>query len=133
MLTVHKGYDVGYLTGAVGGGGADYYLSAVGDGGEPPGVWTGRGAEVLGLSGQVKDDVMRNLYHRSVAPDGTVVGRPPRSFKTMNDDLTERIAEAVAAEGPFVTRERVSELTNIIKGQMRNPVAFFDFTFSAAK
>ena len=37
MLSLHTGYDTGYLTDAVGTG-ADYYLGAKG---EPPGYWQG--------------------------------------------------------------------------------------------
>ncbi|MGH3156064.1 MAG: relaxase domain-containing protein, partial [Streptosporangiaceae bacterium] len=77
MLGIHKGYDVSYLTDAVGGGGADYYLSAAGGGGEPPGFWTGKAAAVLGLTGEVDAGQMRQLYHHSIAPDGSMVGSKP--------------------------------------------------------
>ena len=49
MLSLHTGYDTGYLTDAVGTG-ADYYLGAKG---EPPGYWQGAGARALGLSGPI--------------------------------------------------------------------------------
>ena len=49
MLSLHTGYDTGYLTDAVGtGGAADYYPAAKG---EPPGYWQGAGARALGLPG----------------------------------------------------------------------------------
>jgi hypothetical protein len=35
MLSIHAGYDIAYLTDAVGTGGVDYYLSAAEQGGEP--------------------------------------------------------------------------------------------------
>ena len=38
-VSLHTGYDTGYLTNAVGGGG-NFYLGAKG---EPPGYWQGRG------------------------------------------------------------------------------------------
>ena len=76
MLTLHAGYDIAYLTDAVGQGGADYYLSAAGPGGEPPGFWTGKGAAALGLAGEVDAQVMRALYHHDVGPDGTPLETP---------------------------------------------------------
>lgn len=42
----------------------DYYL----EGGEPPGHWLGRGAEDLGLSGEVGREALENLFV-GVAPD----------------------------------------------------------------
>ena len=49
MLTISSGYDPGYLTRAVATGRENYYLSAVAEHGEPPGIWTGRGCPELGL------------------------------------------------------------------------------------
>ncbi len=43
----------------------DYYLS----GGEPPGVWVGKGADRLGLSGTVEPDQLYNLFDGR-SPDG---------------------------------------------------------------
>lgn len=131
MLSIHKGYDVDYLTSA--GGGADYYLAAAGDGKEPPGSWVGKGAEVLGLVGDVDPDEMKALYHESIAPDGSLVGRPARDYQGMRETLEDRVAAAVAAEGPYVTPERIGEIRNIEKGRLRSSVAFFDFTYSAPK
>jgi|APThiThiocy_ev2_2_1041544.scaffolds.fasta_scaffold01801_10 Ti-type conjugative transfer relaxase TraA len=45
----------------------DYYLQ----GGEPPGQWFGRGAEVLGLSGQVESDHLYNLFD-GLSPRGDI-------------------------------------------------------------
>lgn len=42
-----------------------YYL----EGGEPRGVWHGRGAEMLGLQGKVMKELFRNLY-KGFRPDG---------------------------------------------------------------
>ena len=67
MLSLHTGYDTGYLTDAVGTG-ADYYLGAEG---EPPGYWQGAGARALGLAGEVDADVMRRAV-----PRGHRAGRP---------------------------------------------------------
>lgn len=99
MLGIHKGYDVRYLTEAVGGGGADYYLSASEGGGEPAGFWTGKGAAVLGLTGEVDADQMRQLYHHNIAPDGSAVGNRPYNYQKMKDRVADKVAAAVAAEG----------------------------------
>ena len=54
MLTISSGYDPGYLTHAVATGRENYYLSAVAEHGEPPGIWTG-----LGLPGTGSADRLR--------------------------------------------------------------------------
>jgi TrwC relaxase len=139
MLSLHAGYDVGYLTDSVGNGGVDYYLSVAGQAGEPPGFWAGRGAEALGLSGEVDAQVMRNLYHHDIAPDGTVLERSNRAhtYQGMASTLAERTEEAVAARiaelGPDATEREIEEARLMVRGQSRNAVPFFDFTLSMAK
>ena len=136
LLSTANGYDVGYLTGTVATGRENYYLSAAEHGGEPPGRWSGRGAADLGLRGEVNAEQMRALYHEHVAPDGTRLGGRPRSedAKAAREDrIAVKVAEAVAAEGPYVTPERMSEITNEIRSRHGSQVAFFDFTFSAPK
>ena len=97
MLCLHAGYDVAYLTDAVGKGGADYYLSAAEGGGEPPGFWAGKGAQALGLAGEVAAQVMRDLYHHSVKPGGEPLECSNRAhtYGGMRDTLEERIQAAV--------------------------------------
>src|SRR5277367_7000059 len=64
MLTISSGYDPGYLTHAVATGRENYYLSAVAEHGEPPGIWTGAGCPELGLvtGSAVDGPVMERLY-----------------------------------------------------------------------
>jgi len=71
-LTAGDGYT--YLTRHVVGGdhdrqpgqdAADYYAAA----GNPPGRWAGRGADQLGLSGQVVEAQMRHLFGQGMHPD----------------------------------------------------------------
>ena len=64
MLTISSGYDPLYLTRAVATGRENYYLSAVAEHGEPPGIWTGRGCPELGLriGSEVDNTVMERLY-----------------------------------------------------------------------
>jgi len=64
MLTISSGYDPGYLTRAVATGRENYYLSAVAEHGEPPGIWTWLGCPELGLpvGSQVDNKVVERLY-----------------------------------------------------------------------
>jgi hypothetical protein len=64
-------------------GSEGYYLDAVARGaedyfgrGEAPGYWTGRGAELLGLDGEVSPDALRAVL-ASHAPNGTAYGSTP--------------------------------------------------------
>src|ERR1039457_2402124 len=138
MLSLYPSrYDVDYLTSAVGSG-SEYYLSATGGGGgEPPGYWAGQGAKDLGLSGDVDPDTMKALYEQNTAPDGSVLGRAARKFNGMRESLDERVeargAAEAAAEGPYVTPERISQLRNMIRSRQRSSVRFYDFTWSAPK
>ncbi|MFI8992148.1 MobF family relaxase [Streptomyces antimycoticus] len=77
--SVSAGCDPDYLINAVGGGAENYYLKAVGVGGEPPGVWQGDAAEMLGLSGEIDPDVMRALYTHLT---------DPRQLETVNSSLS---------------------------------------------
>ena len=61
-ITAGRGYD--YLTRDVATSKHDYYTGK----GEAPGVWTGRGAALIGLSGEVDADDMAVLYGRFVVP-----------------------------------------------------------------
>ena len=141
MLSLHAGYDVSYLTDAVGTGGTDYYLSASGKHGEPPGYWTGRGAEALGLAGEVDAQVMRALYHHGIRPGGEPldVRQQPSDYAGMRESLEDRI-EALIVErvaelgGPeYVTEREMAEIRLMVAGRQRNSVTFFDFTLSTAK
>ena len=137
-LSLHAGYDVAYLTDAVGSGPADYYLSAVGPGGEEPGRWMGRGAADLGLAGEVNATAMRNLYHRDEGPDGPLNTRQGQAAYQQGrgqlaDRVDDAVAAAVAALGPFPTPEEIAGIRVRERAKVRNVVPFFDFTFSAAK
>ena len=76
MLRVTAGHDIEYPLKAAGTA-VGYYLQ---DGLEPPGVWAGRAAEAMGLTGQVDPEEYRNLFGKLIAPTGERLysGRPPR-------------------------------------------------------
>jgi conjugative relaxase-like TrwC/TraI family protein len=138
VLSLHTGYDVAYLTDAVGGGQApsDYYAGAEG---EPPGYWQGAGAAALGLAGQVDAGVMRALYHEDVGPDGEVLARRqrPGNYAAAAGSLHQRIeaevARQVAERGVFIQPEEIREIRLKERAKFRNRVPFYDYTFSAPK
>jgi len=120
---LHSAYDVGYLTRAVGGAasGADYLTGAKG---EPPGYWQGRGAQALGLAGQVDAEVMRRLYHEDVGPGGS---------GSLYERIEAEVAAQVAARGRFITPEEIRAVRLKLRSQFRTVVPFYDLTFSAPK
>lgn len=143
MMSIGKGYDPGYLTKEIGQGAENYYLSAVREHGEPPGYWSGRGAEALGLAegSEVDPKVMEALYGEFLdirypvvfddeVPDAEKprLGRRPAKYATAE----EIFARKVAAE-PEATEERREQLMIQAKGEARKALQFFDLTFSPSK
>lgn len=131
VLSLKSGHSVGYLLGPVAGGRESYYTGAV-EAGEPPGVWYGGGAELLGLTRQVDGAVMEAVYSHGLdprAPGGDArLGREPMRFRTAD----ERYEELVAGE-PDAGPERRAELMRVAERAARQNVAFIDATFSAPK
>src|SRR5271154_2033140 len=98
QVTIATGFDVDYYLDQVG---VDYYLTA---GGEPPGIWAGRGAEALGLSGQVggggdpakaSAPVMRGLFHSAALPAGTPLGTAQRRGKCPTRAAYAQVEDAI--------------------------------------
>ena len=109
--------------GAEGTDAASYYVDAT----EPPGVWSGAGAEALGLTGEVTDHAMREVFGRFRTPDGRWIGTAPRG----SGEARERLAEALAAE-PDATPER-REAIRLAVELSSGTVTGFDFTYSPVK
>jgi hypothetical protein len=86
IIDVH---DVDYYLSKAGGG-MNYYLTPASNGMEPPGVWVGAGAKVLGLAGLVEPEVMKALYERGVAPGNQQIGRK-RPVYTGNAGKTDEL------------------------------------------
>jgi len=135
-VTVATGFDVDYYLDQVG---ADYYLTAAG---EPPGIWAGRGAEALGLRGQVGGDTasaktMRALFHYGTGPDGVPLASRQRAPKyparAVYAQVEEAIATRVAALGRFATPEEKREIRLQERARMRTSTPYYDMTFSAEK
>ncbi len=138
MLTISSGYDPGYLTRAVATGRENYYLSAVAEHGEPPGIWAGRGCPELGLAAGAEVDgrVMERLYGAFIDPRDpehkATLGRAPSGFAGNSDRVSERITRLLAAE-PEATAERRDEIIMQAMKDRRAAVFFFDATFSVPK
>src|SRR5690606_31752538 len=139
MLTISSGHSVDYLTRAVAEGRENYYSRAVAAG-EPPGRWYGRGAESVGLVGEVDAAVMKEVYGRFADPrdprfadpetrgQADRLGRAPYRYATPS----EALAAALERE-PDATPERVEELRLQAEKAARSAVAFLDVTFSVQK
>jgi TrwC relaxase/AAA domain len=126
--TLHAGHDVRYLTsGNAHGGNAGamrYYTAS----GEPPGVWAGKGAAVLGLSGIVDAKVMDLLYMEHMGPSGEQLTQPRG---TARDD--DQVEAAFRAAHPFASETEVAEAVARARGGVRASVPYYDLTVSAAK
>ena len=139
MLTLHAGHDVGYLTGAVGGGREGYYTGAVAAG-EPAGLWYGAGAEVLGLAGEVDAELMEAVYSalrdprdpaahsRATWGEAEPLAAAHRAYRSAED-----IYEAALEREPLAGPERRAELRGQAERSARQAVSFIDATFSASK
>ncbi len=130
MITIVPATSAEYYTGGGGmaAGTESYYLDAVTDG-EPPGRWSGSGADDLGLVGEVDAADMQEVYGEFVNPlTGARIGNPPRAYRT----VAERLAEALEAE-PNALPERVEELRREFEASDRSTVLGLDATFSVPK
>jgi len=118
-VSIQPGYDpsypwkqIGTATGQAKPPGVDYYLAPAEKGGEPPGIWGGRGLAVLGLEAGtvVEREVFEKLFGDSHLdprdPTGnTRLGRKAQQFAS-GDDIFARMA---AAE-PHASPGRLAEL-----------------------
>lgn len=138
---------------------ADYYLQT----GNPAGVWEGRLAGTLGLSGQVSEDQMRRLFRDGHHPDtDEKLGKRFFQFKNGKSELAEliegRTAAFVARHGRAPSERELTALQMGVgdelyrathgvgpaskrdlwvwmssQGKPRHAVSGFDLTFSAPK
>ena len=141
--SISSGYDPGYLLRESSKGAEGYYLAAVAEVGEPPGVWTGRACPALGLAmaAEVEPYVMEAMYGRLLDPrdpafgdrdvpdsEKARLGKAPRKYRS----FSQRYAELCTAE-PDATPERLAQLKIEARKSARNAVMFLDFTFSVDK
>jgi hypothetical protein len=138
-MSIKTGHSADYLTGAVAAGRENYYTGAT-VAGEPPGRWYGRGAEALGLAGEVDAQDMNALYERFIDPrdprfrdpvkwdEAETLGHTGRAYKTE----AELVAAALAKE-PFADKERQDEIRAEAAGAEQKNASFHDATFSVQK
>jgi conjugative relaxase-like TrwC/TraI family protein len=134
VVTVAKGYDLGYIWKTQGETGAGrttggYYFNAT-QSGEPPGLWWGPGARALGLApGQIVQRAPYEAVYQQIDPrTGARLGRPRGRYPTFADHL----ARLRAAE-PHATAERLIELERQAAQATRQPAAYTDVTISFSK
>ena len=144
IITISKGHDASYPWKQIGteatapdrapASGLGYYLSPAERGGEPPGIWTGRGVAELGFrpGGIVRRPVFESLYGDHADPRDpsgeTRLGRAPGQYKSA-DDIYAALLEAE----PHATAERRDQLIIEAKSQVRTPDLYWDATFSVSK
>jgi hypothetical protein len=141
-VSIQPGYDpsypwkqIGTATAAAAPPGLDYYLAPAEKGGEPPGIWGGRGLAALGLDAGtvVQREVFEKLYgDRHLDPRDpaghTRLGRKAQQFASA-DDIFARMA---AAE-PHASPARLAELRSLARAQTRRAVPYWDVTVSISK
>ena len=115
MLTIASGYDPLYLTKAVATGRENYYLSAVTEHGEPPGIWTGRGCPELGLP--IRSEGRNKVLERLV---GARLGQ--RTAGTDYIWLLDRLEESMRAliERQASDPRRINEAHRLVRSTSRN-------------
>ena len=139
VLKINPGFDASYpwreigtaAAGSVLPGPLEYYLAPAEKGGEPPGVWAGRGLAALGLTaGTVIDRAgFEKLFDEHVDPrTGERLGRKPQQFKTEQDIYAE-----LAGAEPHATGARLAELRAQARASVRHAVPFWDITLSVSK
>jgi AAA domain/TrwC relaxase len=146
MLRVRKGYDVDYYLDATAEGvaaavkGRDAYYTDAVAAGEPAGRWYGRGAEKLGLTGEVDPLMLKALYTHGLDPRDPATadretwhqaerfGSPPRNYKT-----AEEIYAGLLEQHPEAGAEERAELRVEAGQAARQSVSFYDLVLSASK
>jgi hypothetical protein len=131
IVSIATGHDPEYYTRQAGKGPA-YYSSAAGKGGmEPEGTWTGAGCPELGLAvgAAIDPAVFVALFGEHRDPrDSSRLGHAMAQYK----DWRPAYNAAAAAESE-ATAERLAELKDAAKAQVRQAVQYFDATFSPSK
>jgi hypothetical protein len=125
-VTLHSGHDVAYFTSGQGRGGCTGAMSYYTAAGEPPGRWVGKGAAVLGLSGQVDPNVIGHLYQHNIGPGGELlVTRRPS--KTVAEREQTAVAAYLAAH-PYASAMELAKVRAAERGTDPHAVPYFDLT-----
>ena len=130
MLRLSKLRDAEYVLEAVAGGLEDYYLGQ----GEAPGVWAGRLAEQLGLSGVVEADGLRALIDGRDPITPTGLGRrldPKRVVRAF--DATFSPPKSVSLLWAFATPEAASVVSIAHVEAVAAALAFYEERTAVAR
>lgn len=142
VLSIAAGSSFRYLLDEVGASNGNYYSADV-QLGEPAGQWRGSLAAELGLSGEVRDDIMEAVYGHFIDPrDARIEDREQwdaadtlgkRPYSCAKRD--EILAKLVAAEPDpgAIEPERLEQLTYQAAENARSARPFFDLTYSPPK
>ena len=111
----------------------DYYLSAAEHGNEPPGFWTGKAAERIGLAGEVNADQMIALYSHG-QHNGQQIGRDVTSqYDQRVAKAKDKARELAASEGPYTTKARERELRDELLAKVKPGNCLVEMTYTARK
>ena len=113
------------------GAAARYYTAAAGQW-EPSGRWIGTAAPRLGLTGEVKADVLDRVFVGQQAPDGTQLGRSRSNFTKAGQKALERAEQRIAAD-PSLSDKQKTEIRYAELQKVPHAVAYYDYTFSVPK
>lgn len=139
MLRIKSGHSVRYYTDATTEARENYYTGEAAAG-EPPGRWSGAGAERLGLRGLVDPKVMIGVYERFLDPRDTrigdedqwdevpVLGHAGRAYQSETE-----IYKGMLAAEPTADAARRDALRVEAGQRARKNVSFYDATFSMPK
>lgn len=131
ITTIHVGHNVAYLTGGQEAGGCIGAMAYYTASGEPPGVWAGKAAGKLGLSGEVDAGVMDRLYMKVITEDGEIL-TGKRQSKTDGEQAKAAVA-LYLRDHPYASTVEVAEVRAAERGKAKQPVPYFDVTVDLAK
>ena len=120
-----------YLTAGQHAGGCVGAMSYYTASGEPPGQWVGKGAAVLGLTGQVDPAVIGRLYQRNIGPGGELL--VTRCQSKAADEYEQAAVAAYLAAHPYASATEVAEVRAAARGTDPHLVPYFDLTVDVVK
>ena len=104
-----------------------YYTAS----GEPPGLWAGKGASALGLTGQVDPAVIARLYQHNIGPGGELLVKRRRS-KAANERERAAVTAYLAAH-PYASVTELAQVRAAARGADPHLVPYFDLTVNVVK
>jgi conjugative relaxase-like TrwC/TraI family protein len=131
ITTLHAGHDVAYLTSGQHAGGCVGAMSYYTASGEPPGRWAGKGAAVLGLTGQVDPAVIARLYQHNIGPGGELL--VTRCQSRAAEEREKAAVAAYRAARPYASATELAKVRAAERGTDPHQVPYFDLTVDVVK